>query len=372
MAERVFLHIGLPKTGTTYLQSVVWQNKQVLADKGLLVPGRNHRRHLLASLDVREDPTLAQRPGDVSAPWQQLVDEANAWKGDVLITHEFFGAAAPHQIRRVVESFPSRELHVIVTGRAMVDLGISRWQEWVKNGGAADIDSYPRRDDYDPTDAWGWGSFDLGEVLSRWGSVVAHDRIHVLPMASGGADPAELWGRLLSVLDIDGEGITPPARPANTTLGLVETELLRRVTPHMKKFKSAPDRGNWIRGYLAEPRVLGSGRERFRPGDDKLRELQARGERARRLLVDEGFDVVGDPGLLEPGDVSGLRHPSDVTDAELLAVATRAIAVLMGDVRSLSRPHGGSGRKPKSTGVRVRVLRVARKLASRLNRGHSS
>lgn len=372
MAERVFLHVGLPKTGTTYLQSVVWQNKAVLAAKGLLVPGRNHRRHLLASLDVREDPSLASRPGDVAAPWQDLVDEVDDWHGDALITHEFFGAAAPHQIQRVLDSFPSRELHVVVTGRAMVELGISRWQEWVKNGGAADIDSYPRRDDYDPTDAWGWGSFDLAEVLTRWASVVQHDRIHVLPMASGGADPAELWERLCSVLGISGEGITAPERPANTTLGVVETELLRRVTPHMLDFKSAPDRGNWIRGYLAEPRVLGSGRERFRPGDEKLRELQERGARARALLVEEGFDVVGDPALLEPGDVSGLRHPSEVTDAEMLDAATKAIAVLMGDVRSLTRsaqrPPGSQG----SEALRVTVRGVARKLASRLNRGHSS
>jgi hypothetical protein len=372
VAERVFLHIGLPKTGTTYLQGVVWQNKDALATKGLLVPGRNHRRHLLASLDIREDPTLANRPGDVSAPWQELVDEANAWAGDVLITHEFFGAAAPEQVRRVLDSFPDGEVHVIVTGRAMVDLGISRWQEWVKNGGAAGIDAYPRRADYDPTDAWGWGSFDLAEVLERWGSVVSHERIHVLPMASRGADPAELWGRLRSVLGIDGEGITPPERPANTTLGVVETELLRRITPHMKGFKSAPDRGNWIRGYLAEPRVLGSGNERFRPGEEKLRELQERGERARQLLAEGGYDVVGDPALLTPGDVSGLRHPSEVSDAEMLDAATRAIAVLMGDVRALTQEKRGPRESQNSRDLRVRVQAVARKLASRLNRGHSS
>ena len=31
MAARVFLHIGLPKTGTTYLQSVLWGSKAALA-----------------------------------------------------------------------------------------------------------------------------------------------------------------------------------------------------------------------------------------------------------------------------------------------------------------------------------------------------
>ena len=364
MAERVFLHIGLPKTGTTYLQDALWANKEALASRGLLVPGRGHRRHLLASLEVREDPSLAGRPGDTRAPWRELVEEANAWSGDALISHEFFGPAAPHQVQRVVDSFPGTEVDVIVTCRAMVDLGISRWQEWVKNGGRGGIDAYPRAREYDPVDAWGWGSFDLADVLTRWGSVIPHDRIHVLPMAAGRGDPSELWVRFLSVLSVDGSGLVIPESAVNSTLGLVETEVLRRVNRHLDDFRSAADRGNWIRGYLADPRILGTSKERFRPGEAKLADLRERGERARQLLRDEGYDVVGDPDLLEPRDVSDLRHPSEVTEAELLESATRAIAVLLGDVRALTRQQGGT--KREGPGHRVSLRDALRKLQSRL------
>lgn len=361
MTRRVFLHVGLPKTGTTYLQDTVWTNKQALGAAGLLLPGRHRRRHLLASLDVREDPKLARRAGDVTAPWQDLVDEALAWDGDVLISHEFFASAAPHQVERVVKSFPGVPVHVLVTARSMVDLGISRWQEWVKNGGQAGIDSYPPKDDYDPSDEWGWASFDLADVLARWGSVVPHDRVHVLPMASSGADPRDLWLRFASVLGLDGEDVPAPPAAANRSLGLVEVELLRRVNARLTGFESAGDRGRWIRGYLGEGDVLPATRERFRPAPEHLSELVRRGGTARRMLEEEGFDVVGRADLLEPGDVSQRRHPEEASDTELLDAATQAIANLLTDVRSLTRERnrlaGQVARHPDPGEVRVSVPR---------------
>ena len=40
MAERLFLHVGLPKSGTTYLQAVLAENKQRLRDRArVLYPG---------------------------------------------------------------------------------------------------------------------------------------------------------------------------------------------------------------------------------------------------------------------------------------------------------------------------------------------
>jgi len=339
VTRRAFLHIGLPKTGTTYLQQVLWDNKAQLAERGVLLPGATRRRHLLASLDVREDPRLARRAGDVSAPWNDLVEECLAWDGDVLVSHEFFGAASTAQVRRVVDSLPGFDVHAILTARAMSDLGVSRWQEWVKSGGALPIDDYPRKQGYDPTDEWGWGSFDLADILERWAAALPRERIHVLPIAPGRSDPADLWFRFAEVLGLDGHDLTVPEAPANPSLGVVEVELLRRINPHLHDFKSAADRGNWIRGYLAEGGIFPNRREKFRAGAEKQKQLVDRGERALGMLADGEFDVRGDLESLRPGYPSGVRHPSEVTDGEMLESATITIANMLRRIRSLTEEN---------------------------------
>jgi hypothetical protein len=366
VSRKAFLHIGLPKTGTTYLQQILWENKEELAEQGVLLPGRNRRRHLLASLDVREDPKLARREGDVEAPWQDLVTEAQEWPGDVLISHEFFAAASRKQIRRMKRSLVGFQLHAVVTARPMTDLGVSRWQEWVKSGGTLSVDEYPSRQLYRPMDEWGWGSFDLAGILGRWGKVLRHERIHVLPVDPGAA-PEALWLRFADLLGVDPTGFRIPPKPANTSLGVVEVELLRRVNLHLREdFATAADQGNWIRGFLAEGKVLPRRPERFRAGDEKQRELVERGLRAVALLQSGGYDVRGDLTKLEPSLSSDLRHPQQVSDAEMLESATVAMANMLRTVRALTeerdalraqQPTSG-GRDPRR-GVRWLWRRVA-------------
>ena len=53
MARRVFLHIGTPKSGTTYLQSLWWQHRDALAERGLLLPGGSADEQFRAGAVVR-------------------------------------------------------------------------------------------------------------------------------------------------------------------------------------------------------------------------------------------------------------------------------------------------------------------------------
>ena len=127
-----------------------------------------------------------------------------------------------------------------------------------------------------------------------------------------------------------------PEAPANPSLGVVEVELLRRINPLLHDFKSAGDRGVWIRGYLAEGDMFPNRREKFRAGTEKQKQLVERGERAVALLRDGDFDVQGDLDSLRPSYPSGLRHPSEVTDSEMLESATITIGNMLRTIRSLT------------------------------------
>src|ERR1700759_4351374 len=75
MASSVFLHIGLPKTATTYLQTILWGSWQALADQGVLMPGEARHDHLWASRIVREDPQFRSASEHRRSAWQRILDD---------------------------------------------------------------------------------------------------------------------------------------------------------------------------------------------------------------------------------------------------------------------------------------------------------
>ena len=58
----MFLHIGEPKTGTTFLQQVMWRNRSELAAQGVVLPGHHPQDHFRASQDLRGIQKLASDP----------------------------------------------------------------------------------------------------------------------------------------------------------------------------------------------------------------------------------------------------------------------------------------------------------------------
>ena len=80
MTERVYLHVGAPKSGTTYLQTVLDSNRAVLEGAGTLLVGR-HLDRIHAAMAVREDPRLAELPESAGGAWRRLVGEIKGWSG---------------------------------------------------------------------------------------------------------------------------------------------------------------------------------------------------------------------------------------------------------------------------------------------------
>lgn len=348
MARRVYFHIGLPKTGTTYLQSILWGNRDRLLAQGVLLPGRSAREHLWASGVVREDPDLSRRGPDAPRAWERILAEVNAWPETAVVSHEFFAGATADQARRAVAALDGAEAHVVLTARDTLSLVTARWQELVKNGATTPIDDYPAGEETSPHDEWDWGTMDAADVLGRWGPAVPEQNVHLVTLPKPDAPRDQLWQRFATVMAIDPASCDSYQADTNESLGVVEVELLRRVNGDVSGFDAPFDRGVWIRGYLAEGKLVPRGGEKLWPAAPRIEALRDRNRRTVERLRGKGYDVVGDlDDLSLPDDPPARRHPSSVTDAELVEAATRTIAEMLADVRDLRQQLNEAQRAPE-------------------------
>jgi len=337
MASQVFLHIGLPKTGTTYLQSVLWGSKAALAADGFLLPGRGHREHLWAALELQERPHLEQRHPKAPGTLGRLVKAVNRHKGPAILTHEFMCGAGREQARRLIESLAPAEVHVVITARDSLGMLTSGWAEYVKNGGTKPL-AEMHGDRLGAQSEFGWRTWDLGGVLRRWARHVPPQQVHVLPMPGPAAPRDQHWRNLAGVLGLDPDRYDAPREPRNTALGVVQIELLRRVNPHLTAFRKPVDRGTWIRGYLAEGHLVHQEGERLGADDAQVADSRERADRAVRMIERRGYHVVGDvESLRVPAHLPPRPRPDTVSNEALLASATTLVADLLADVRRIAR-----------------------------------
>lgn len=336
MAARVYLHIGLPKTGTTYLQQVLWTHRDRLREDGLLLPGTGHREHLWAALDAQGRGNLARRHRKAPGAWKRLSKELGGWSGSGLISHEFFCGARVRDITRIVEDLAPAEVHVVVTARHALDMLTAGWQEYVKNGGSAPADAVGQR--RRGGSEFSWRTWDLGGVLRRWSKVVPPERVHVLTLPRPGEPPEQHWRNFAATVGITAD-LPLPQRAANQSLGVVQVELLRRLNSSLvERFSSPLDRGEWIRGRVAERWLAQQEREPFTLAPELVEECRRRARRAVRLLRNGGFDLVGDlDALVVPARLPAVRTTDDVTEDELMSAAGRLVADIMSELRDGAR-----------------------------------
>lgn len=236
----VYLHIGAPKTGTTYLQDVLWRNRHALAEAGLLYPGRRADEHFHAALDLRQVRFLGYDNPQTPGAWERVAAEARSWRGStVVISHEMLAWATEKQARRAVASLHPATVHIVYTARDVARQIPAVWQEAVKNRRVVPFRRF-LRSLYTPEKPahWGrmfWRSQDATDALRRWGAAVPATRIHVVTVPPPGAQPDLLWTRFAGVTGIDAYGYDAAARGSNASLGAAEVELLRRINRALGK-----------------------------------------------------------------------------------------------------------------------------------------
>ena len=361
MVERVFVHIGLPKTATSYLQTIIWSNRDTLRARGVVVPGAERRDHLWASRTVREERSQSRAPERHRTAWDRVRAELAQADGTGLVSHEFFAAASAAQAVTMVAALAPAEVHLVVTAREPLGLFTASWQESLKNGSTTPMPEYARTVSERPTDIWNWRTLDLRLVLERWCTAVPAERVHVLVLDPG-APREDVWHRFAGIVGIPTDGIDLSGSFPNTSMGVAEAETLRRVNGRLQGFRSAFDRGVYIRTFLADERLVPRRGERFWPEPDQIEDCRRRGEEVLDFLRRTPVDVVGDADHLRvPDTLEPRRSTLSVTDDEVADVAVDLVARMLDDVRALRRAQGTGRRAGRSApGRRERPGRLGR------------
>jgi hypothetical protein len=338
VAQRVIFHLGNHKTGTTYLQSLMWNNRDVLRRQGVLFPARKANDHRHASREVRESLTL--HPGGARKPtaWNRLVKQIRAFDGTAIISHENFSSATAEQAQSALRALEPAEIHIVVTARSVVWTFPSLWQERVKFHSTGALADFASEVDDNPVNFWGWRSLDTADVLARWGGTLPPERVHVITVPPAGAPRSLLWERFASVLGVDPNSCDASVTTPNDSLGVVEVELLRKVNSYLGPEYSTPGiAGRWLRTYLAAEVLAPRRGDRCGPDPEQEAFLRKKAVEIVDAIREARYDVIGDlDDLLPPDGPIEWRHPDDVSGAELAEAGAATIARVLDDLRNVT------------------------------------
>jgi hypothetical protein len=337
LSRTVFLHVGVAKTGTTYLQRLLFANKALLKSNGVLYPGDRPAAHFLASMDLRGSGFGGHDYPGAQGMWDRITRESNQFSGSTVISHETLARCRRKVISRAVDGFNTDDIRVVLTTRDLGRQIPAVWQENVKNRNSqsyADfLDEVLRgAPGIDPGEGKRpaknfWRPQNLPDLVRRWARVVGNDNVTVVTVPPPGSPRNELWNRFADAVELPDLPYTFDLDSDNVSLGATEAELLRRMTAHVPDDVDWPRWETRVKRRFAE-RTLAplGGTTRIVLPDSTHDAVSAMAEQMIARISRRGVRVIGDLDDLRPRfeEATG-PQPDQVSDADLL---TSALTVL--------------------------------------------
>jgi len=347
--RRVLLHVGVPKSGTSFLQATLRANADRLRAAGVLFPTEQHKGLFHAALELTGNhPGWGVPQKRVKGSWARLCKQARAFDGTTVLSNELFSNASRTQVETAMRELEDLEVHVVVTARDLARQLPAEWQEGIKHGRGLRFRPFLERM-LDPERSHDharkfWRHQDIAELMERWGAGLPPERIHLVTAPPPGAPRDLLWQRFCAVVGVDPALAVFPEVGANTSLGITAIDVLRRVNKQLRK----GDRPPLLRRTVKQSLVNGALRQDTSPRVSTPEELLPRlneitDDWVKRIEA-AGYEVVGDLADLTPRPAEGAPadHRVPVRDArdlavDAVAVLAREVATLRAEVQEVDR-----------------------------------
>lgn len=363
MSRVVHLHIGAPKTGTTYIQSRLALNLRSLADHGVHFPStsrlaRPEVSQFRAALDLTEQD-WGGPPGHAEGAWDALMKRVRRLDGNVIISHEILAPAQPRVIERAMADLAGSEVHIVYSARDLARQLPAAWQESIKQGRTWTFRKFLRRSRRGKP--FMMQAFDIPDVLTAWGAEVPAERIHlvVVPSRRGAGDdePDTLWTRMCRALDIDPAWAPIDSESTNESLGVAEIQVLRHLNQALgRKVASEGQYDDLLRRMVADGTLFHRRSEPVTLRPDDFEWVEEVTERSLEWIAASGIDVIGDldelrPQRPDPGQP--WRNPDRVRKGAMMRTAVGALGNMTAEAARRPDPEGFARRAGRELRRRV-------------------
>lgn len=351
MAERLVLHIGTMKSGTTFLQTALIQNTALHEAQGdFIYASGSFRAQSAAARQVLAHPDSAAKHRE----WYDLLEKARAnGTSTAIVSQEFIGFADDLQTDAFLAATDGFRVEVIVTVRDQFRAIPAQWQSFVRNQGAVAWSSYLKQIDpvrRAPEDVGGHASRtfhraqDVVPMLQRWAGHPRVSKLSVVTVPPSSAPRDELWHRFCAAAGVVSTLAYLGASRDNVSLGYASCDALRRINAHVgsldEKARRAyrPGMAPITRGVLAELREQ-EGRPRLDRGGQQLA-LRSNQEIRDEIARHDLFGSLED--LPVPTELRRAPKRADEPDRREVERAMRAVW------EHFAQETGRSGRMPRN------------------------
>lgn len=282
MAERLVLHIGTMKSGTSFVQSVLTSNPEAMAAQGLHFPlekfGRQSRAVRLMFRSAVDSKN--------QLPWHGLIESARAFEGNAaVVSMEFLSFSQPHKIAELLAPAQGLEIEVILSVRDQFRAIPAQFQTYCRNFGTESWESYlrtiqarSRRAAKTRAHRTFHRAQDVASILDNWAGAAGVNRVSVVTVPPPDAPKELLWRRFAEAAGFAPDGFRTDGLDSNESIGLASCDYLRRLNTHLRDIKPKRYREGvrpTIREVLAPLRAE-EGRPYFdEPGQDYAAHLNA-------------------------------------------------------------------------------------------------
>ena len=327
----VMLHIGAFKTGTTYLQTVLWENRDALREEGVFWPGGTRQDQMAAGRSL-----LGSQSRD-PVNWMKIARQMSQWQGPSLFSMEGMSLLDDEAIHLAVESLAGRRVRIILTLRDLGRVIPSQWQELAKNKPVSGYREYlaammrPGDEESQHSRSF-WARQDAPVILSRWLQHLPVEDVIVVAVPPAGAPGGLLWERFCEATGLSAGRFDSSVR-VNESLGASAAEVMRYVSMNVPDPKDRRTRKflkrNLANGLLATRQPRGPA---LVLPEEYESAVAAKSERVIEQIEELGVPVVGELSDLRPvfAKPSGpwTDDPSSIPVEDLLAVAGYALGHL--------------------------------------------